>query len=341
MSFTRLQVGDRFGRIVDELQGKIDHVSWRINKVGQVKFRIPVNDPKATETNLNPGNRIFMDFENGLPDWGGVIDLPRTWERGILQVAAYSGEHLFKYRTTDKGRYFDDQTPGQIFESLILEMNQVETTGITIGTIFKGGSGHSPDYHFKSLLDIFQKSLTDRLSTYEFDVVPYIDGGIIKFNANFYDTRGGDRTNHALVEGNNLAPIKIKEQGPIINSWDMAGEGTDWGSGRLTSNAADIDSQSDFGLREDSRIYGDVSQQLTLDSHSETALVNTKDPKNLFLLQAVDEQPARFADYEHGDKISLEIHSMGFGGIQTVVRITSREFLPQVGLCNLVVEEVV
>jgi len=339
VSYSRLVVGDRFGTVLTELQSDIEFASWRKNNIGQLKFTIADTDSKATATNLRFGNRVLIEFDNGLPNWGGLIDPPRTWQDGKIIVTAYSGAYLFKYRTTDKGRYFTNQSVGEIFTALINEANVIEDTGVEIGLIWDGGTNHSPDYHFKNLFEIFQKSLTSRLSTGDFEFIPTIIDGKIKFIANFYESRGTNKTGIALIQGTNLSKVKLKEQGPIINSWDAVGEGTSWGDDRIDSNAIDFDSTGIYGLREGSKVYADVSNQTTLDDNTVNLLSATKDVYNIFTLDALDVEPAGFADYDIGDVISLLAHDYGFGGTDTTIRILSREFSPQSGKCSLVVQE--
>jgi hypothetical protein len=339
MNYARLIVANQFGTVLDELQPDIDFASWRLNNIGQCKFTIAVNAPKATETNLRYGNRVVVEFENDLPDWGGVINTPRLWKDGKITITAYSGEYLFKYRTTDKGRYFTNQTIGQIYTALINEANTIFPTGVVTGSVYGAGTLHSPDYHFKSLLDIFRKSLTGRMSTFDFDVTPVIAAGKITFKANLYSSRGSDKSSLALIEGTNLAPAKLNEQGPIVNSWDLAGEGTGWGDERLTHNEQDVDSIGKYGFRESSRVYGDVSDPATLQQHGATHISNTKNPFNIFTLSALDVKPTKFAAYEHGDVVSLLAPSVGFGGTETTVRILAREISPQENECALVVQE--
>jgi hypothetical protein len=340
VTFTRLVVGDRFGTAIAELPVSVDFASWRLNKIGQCKFTIAANDPKAIATNLRFGNRVLLDFENGLPDWGGILDPPRTWtETGEIEMTAYSAEHILKYRTTDKGRYFTNQTVGAIFRSLIEEMNAVSNTGIVIGEVWTGGTNHSPDYHFKSIFEIVQKSLTQRLSTYDFDIVPSVVDGVITFIANFYESKGTNQTGIALVQDKNLAKVKLKEQGPIVNSWDVAGEGTGWGNERLTANEQSAASIDMYGFRENSKVYGDVSVQETLDEHATNLIGDSANPYNIYTLQALDKKPALFSQYDVGDSISLLAHDYGFGGTETTIRILSREFTPRTGRCGLVVQE--
>ena len=341
MSYSRLSVGGKDGKILAELTADIQSISWRLNKVGKYSFSMATTDPKVIESNLRYGNKLLIEFENGLPNWGGVIEPPRSWDLGIIKITTLSGEQLFKYRTTDKGRYFSGASVGTIYQSLINEANAIESMGIILGDIWSGGNVHSPDYHYKSLLDIFQKSLTNRLSIADFGVTAEQIDGFIVFTANLYESRGSDKTRFALIQDKNISTIKLKEQGPIINSWDMAGEGTDWGDDRLIANSQDVNSVGIYGLREDSKVYSDVSIQSTLDDHADNLLSVTKNPYNIFSLSALDEKPAKFADYDLGDIISLTAPDYGFGGTDTTVKILSRSFIPDMGICDLVVQEVI
>jgi hypothetical protein len=339
VSFTRLIIGNRFGTVLDELQADIDYFNWRKNNIGKSKFTIAANDPKATSSNLQFGNRVLYEPDNGLPLWGGVLETPRVWDDGKITCTAYSGEYLFKYRTTDKGRYFSGVTVGHIYNALITEANTVENTGVTVGEVWDGGEVHSPDYHFKSLFDIFQKSLTSRLSMADFYVVPALTSGTITFTAVLKESRGTDKTGVVLVQDKNLAPMKLKEQGPIITSWDIAGEGTGWGVERLTASAADTAAGNLYGLRESSKVFGDVSLQATLDEHAANYLAASASPVKLFVLAALDKKPAGFSEYDLGDVVSLLAPDYGFGGTDTTIRILAREFSPPSGVCTLIVKE--
>jgi len=56
-------------------------------------------------------------------------------------------------------------------------------------------------------------------------------------------------------------------------------------------------------------------------------------------LVTLDAVPARFRDYDVGDTVPLQMHSMGFGGLETNVRIWGRTYAPNLNLCGLVVRE--
>lgn len=53
--------------------------SWAINKIGDCDFRLPRDDPKATETNLGSLNLITVESDTGLTTWGGQIQSV-SWE---------------------------------------------------------------------------------------------------------------------------------------------------------------------------------------------------------------------------------------------------------------------
>lgn len=246
----KLVVGDKTGTQVAELEAEIGPVSWRLNDVGRVQFALSKKDAKAIQANYQYGNRVIVQFDNGLPNWVGVIDTPRDWGQAKVTANAYSGEYILGTRQTDRGRYFTNQTVGEIYRGLIDDANGVADMGITIGNVWEGGPGHYPEYHFKNLLQIVRESLCATLSDYDFDVTGELTGNKITMRANLYERKGYERVNVVLVEGTNLANVRLIEQGTIINSWDLAGAGDGWGDdNRIYSHAEDGGSISRFGDR--------------------------------------------------------------------------------------------
>lgn len=335
----RFLVGNVAGRIIAELTPEIDPISWRLSDVGQVRFSLAKSDPKATADNLRFGNRVLIEFDNGLPNWGGIIDPPRDWSDGRITCVAYSGEYIFGTRMTGKNRTFDSATVGDIFQKLIEEANAVADMGIELGTVQVGGVGYTVDYHFEDLLSIFRKYLTDALSDADFYVGALENNGVIVFTANLYDRRGADKLNYALMEGRNIDVAKYSEQGKIVNVWDVAGNGNDWGDDRAVGHAYDASSIGAYGYRQDSAIDNNLSVVEQLDAVAEGALGQSKDPHNMISLQAMNLAPATFGDYDVGDWLRLIAYSVGFSGLDTTVRIIGRAFNPGSGTCELVVRE--
>lgn len=339
MSFARCLIANKSNVVIAEITPDIEYISWKLNEVGRAKFSLPKTDSKATEDILQFGNRVFFEFDNGLPNWGGVIDPPRDWRGELIKCIAYSAEQIFGFRITDKGRYFSGDTVGAIFQKLIREANDISPMGIIVGDIWDGGTSHSPEYHYKSLLDIFQKSLTQRLSSADFDVTATFGGGCLIFRGNLYQAKGGNKQGVGLVGGKNVTDMSLSEQGDIVNSWDVAGGGLTWGDSRLTGHAQDDASIDKYGLREKSSIQTGVVMQTTIDDNAKNLLIETKQPFNEYSVDAVDEKPGLFANYDLGDYVTLISHSHGFGGIDTLVRILGREYKPESDQCFLEVKE--
>lgn len=335
-----LFVGDASGTVIAELDADIGAVSWRLNDVGSLSFTLAVNNTKATSSNLAFGNRVLIQFDNGLPAWGGMIDPPRDWQGGFVTVNAYSAEYILGTRQTDRGRYFSGASVGEIYEALIGEANAFAATGITVGDVYKGGVGHYPDYHFDNLLKIVRDSLCGTLSTFDFYIEPGFSAGKITFTAHLYEVRGADKSGEVvLLDGHNAIDPRLTEQGEIVNAWDLAGAGSGWGDDRIYASSNDAASISAYGYRQGSQVFTDVSVQETLDEHAATLLTNYKDPHNMIDLSAVDLAPAAFASYDVGDVVKVSLIRCGFGGFDGSVRVWGREFIPAEGICRLVVRE--
>lgn len=334
----RVVLGDRFGRVLTEIQPDIGRISWRLNDVGKVSFLLRTADPKATEHNLRFGNRIYIDFDNGLPAWGGVIDVPRSWGAGVVRVNAYSGEYILSHRQTVKERKFESQTAGEIFKALILEANLQEDTGIVPNDIWTGGAAYSMSFHYANLLTAIRDELCKKLSGAEFAILPQLADGRIYFAADFYEDRGRTLQNVVLIEGHNTANESLIEQGPIVNWVQAAGSGNSWGDDRLTSQVLDPDSIAIYGLRQGSGVFGEIDIQSTLDAQAATILDDLKDPQDVITIASQNREPALFADYDIGDQVRVLLNSYGFGGLYKTVRIHTREYDPGSGLCDLVVE---
>jgi hypothetical protein len=242
-------------------------------------------------------------------------------------------------RQTDRGRYFTQASAGYMFQQLISEANAVFATGITFGSAWAGGELHSPDLHFKNLLAFIQDSLCKRLESANFGIVAGEAGGYITFTAHLWERRGMDKPTVVLLEGHNVARARLSEQGPIVNSLDLAGEGTTWGDDRLMSHAEDAESVAAYGLRQDSAVYSDTSIQTTLDATAVNLLAESVQPHNVLTLEAANLAPAAFGDYDVGDGVRVMLHSYGFGGYDHQVRVLTREYDPAGGTCDLVTSE--
>jgi len=336
----RVIIGDRFGKIIAEIVADVEGVSWVLNSIGKSRITLSTDDPKCTAENLEIGNRIYFEFDNGLPAWGGVLDLPRDWEGGTVSMTAYTIAELLKTRKTRKTHAFYEKSAGVIFRDLLIQEEREDPMGITIGSIWKGGHSHWPRYHYKSLWYVLDYSLR-RMERCDFTFTPYLSNGHIRFRADFYQVVGDDlSTSVELLEGKNTASgLKLREHGEIINSYTAVGEGSTWGPERVVIVARDLNSIAKYGLREKGKVIPGVSQTATLTMHARQAIDQYSAPRKLFTLPVLNLEPALFAGYRLGDTIGCTLPSFGFDGFEGTVRVLGREFDPMTGECDLVVEE--
>ncbi len=341
MAIARVQVGDRSGRIIADIAPAVATASWILDKAGQCKFSMTRTDPKSTKDVLAIGNRVYVEFDNGFPAWGGTIDYPRSWGDGRIGVTCYTLEYTFNYRITSKNRNYYYRSVGNIFSDLVTRADAAQDLGVRIGSVWLGGGLHSPQYHYRDLYDIFTASLA-KMEYCDFDFAPYIESGRILFNANFYERKGADKSvNILLIEGpnSNIANVTLEEQGPVWNRVTAIGSGSTWDDSRLTATATDPDSIEEIGLREKKEQFNSVLYDATLDRHAQTEIKLSSRGRKMIKLEVVDSLPARFADYDVGDIVRVIAPSLHFNGLDIPVRVVAREWNDAGGRCSLVVEE--
>ena len=335
-------IADTTGRVIGEIQPQVQGVAWKLNNYGQVRLTVSRAEFVERPWLFRFGNRILFRFGNGLAEWGGVIDPPRKWNSERVSVVGYSGEYLLDWRVTDRGRYFNKATAGDIFRAVIREARDFD---VALGYVWTGGAPHSPEYHFESIYDIVTRSITRRLEAVDWDVRPVLEDGRIRFVANLYERRGSDYSvgsalgrRIGFVEGINVTG-SMDEQGPIVNDIYLAGSGSGWGEGnRIYSHVWDENSRALYDLRQGGETVVDISVQGTLDGAAALRLAEQSAPKEVYSLTAYDTAPARFAQYGVGDTVWLEMFSVGAAGREQGVRVVAQEYLPASNTCSLVVE---
>ena len=340
----RVILADRTGLLRAETAARLEFVSERLNNYGKARLVFSRSDRTAAADLLQFGGRVLIQFDNGLPDWGGVFEFPRRWGDGDIEVTVYCGAYLLTMRRTDKAKYFSSATVGEIFSAVIADANAAGHLGITTGSVWNGGDRHSPDYHLISLFDIVQKSVCGRLSDAEFDVIPVVANGRLSFIANLYERRGADKFNTALLSGHNCHIRSFDERGPMQNEINLAGadtsvSGNGWGNGRLIAQSRDQQSINQYGLRQYSEVHGGVTQQTTLDSSADSILNSRHQPHAIFDLTAFNLKPALFSAYGVGDTVTAWLYNYGFSGTAAQVRVYGRSFTPANGSVSLIVRE--
>lgn len=334
-------VADINGRVLTEINPFVQRIAWRWNAIGSVAFTMARTDPKLRREYFNEGNRLLIIFDNGLPEWGGVLTGARDWSGSSVSFEAFSAEWALARRRTPRARYFTDAQVGAILTALIQEADVFYPTNLRLGNIWQGGKAHSPKYHYKSLYDVVAESLVGNLSAGAFDVTPRLENGRIEFYVNLYERKGSNKPNIALVEGQNVSDIRYREIDEAINIWHMAGEGEGWAAdSRVYATVIDQASVGRHGMREDFELRSGVTQQSTLDETAAKRLEETAWPTRVLGLSVTNGPPGRYKDYGIGDAVTCRLPSYGFEGMNALFEVRAREFFPLDGVTDLVLLEV-
>ena len=342
MSDVQAFVFRRTGAMLAEISPDLRSIKWALNRPGKVEFSMPYTDPKCTRDILAVGNWLLFQFESGLEEWGGVIDLPLGRRKFEVDVTGWSGERLLDVRVSGKDVHFNAMAPGAIFQRTIELENADYATGIGVGNIYAGGSGLTMRYHYYDLLRRAQELA--RLTGEDFAITTRLVSGQLSFLGNWYQRRGRDVSGAVgFEEDQNVVDSpepRYDEQGPIANVVYTIGDGVDWGDSRPVGFATDTESVERYGYREYSEQQAGVVEPETLNANAAAILETMKQPRTMMSLTVADESPGRFADYGVGDIVNATLFVRGgdewaFDG---KVRVVARQLRPD-GLCDLEVAE--
>lgn len=311
----------------------IKSVLWRLGNMGTAELSADYTNPNATKRYLRPGNRLLLQFSNGLPDWGGVLGLPRSRNDTGVSITAYEGEKLVSIRATDRNETYSTMAPGSIAESIVEAANLREPTGMLMGDVVASGS-QTRSYHYENLLD----AIIDLSVGYEYAILPTVVDGEIRFYLQWYETYGSDRRDEVLLfEGQrgNVGSAVVDEQGPIWNRVIVAGKGN-WDETHPVAIAEDAASINEFGLRELPKVYAEISDEDTLQEIADGLAVDFAWPRNhVRLTYVINADPARFKEYHVGDIVTVHAHvGRGDWEFNAPVRILSRKWVPA-GYCTI------
>ena len=332
-------IGDKFGKVLGEINPYIDTMSSILNGIGRTKLTISKNSSDFRSDLLQIGNTLYVEMSNGLPPWGGILDLPYVWSDASVSIDCYEITQRFKTRVTDKRASFYGMQAGTIFRLLLTREEDQSPMGLVMGSIWEGGDPHYPVFHHTSIWDALDYTLR-QMERCDFTFVPFLEDGYIKFKANFYQIAGEDKTSEAaFAEGRNIGFItNVEERGEIINAHYAIGDGTDWSEDRLVIVTEDLKSIAMYGRRETSVIYSGTSMSSTLTMQGRNVIRLNSQPRVIFRAAVTNNEPGSFSSYDLGDTLACQLPSYGFNGFYDSVRVIAREFNPNNGQCELALE---
>jgi hypothetical protein len=331
----RAVVFDRNGAAIAEIWPDLRSVAWRLNKVDVADLSLPYTRPGCRGAVIRSGNRLMLEFDNGLPNWGGVIDFPISRQDEGVSFRAYGGIQLLSWRRTGKNEVYSSKSPGYIAGQLVANANSPVPTGISVGFTYQGQDARCESYHFDDVLAAVKTLAAE--SGEEWAVIPSLQDGRLVLTLCWYQLRGADLAGSVLLEhGRNVAWAQLDEQGPVYTRVIAIEAGNGWGDDRDAIPEEDAAARAQYGLREYAEIMTGVTDPDTLTANANAILSEYSLPRVAGTLLVRDCDPAGFRKYDVGDRVKARLFTEWpewyFDG---VMRVVGREWLPSEGLCRL------
>lgn len=342
MSVVNVRIYDPLGvplAVLDEYE--VRSVTWRL-ATGQAELAVPYRAVKCTRTNLKAGNLVYLEFDDGLPPFAGVMSPPRR-ERTAVSVRVAQPDKLLSWRYTGAALAYAT-TRNAIARSLLAVADAERDTLIDPGAQYAGSAEANVTYNSVQLLN----ALRDLAAGEEYELSPRITGsGRLRFDLDWYGRRGIDRRDTVLLtdaRGANVGSVVIDEQEPFHNHVVVIGttdvEDATWDD-RPRATALNTASRDRHGLRTTTIIRNDIDDEDTLQDIADAQLADSAWPAVRATLERVrNAPPAEFADYGVGDIVTLD--ALGDKGEEWAytgaVRVLARAWHRD-GTCTLEVAE--
>lgn len=327
---------DRYGREPTLVEPAFNYIAWRHNRTGQAVLALPYTDPNCNKTLLRYGNRVLIQMGNGLPNFGGVVDVPMQRTDTGISFTVYTGDRILSWRRSAKIRSFTSTSPGTIFETLLDDANAQSPTGISAVSVSAAGEPRTQEYNYAPLGAAIEELL--RYSGEEFVVLPVFTQGQLKFEAYWEPTIGHDLSLKVLLEdGENVRDVAVDEQGTIASDIYVAGGsagGTEW-TDRFVGTDTNVASRIAYGFREHAEILTGVFDQATLDATAVALAAELNNPRPHLKCTAANVSPSPFDQYNVGDIVTVHAYIIrGEWAIDATMRLYGREWSPD-NTCRL------
>ncbi len=204
---------DKQGKPLADIRGAVVRSSL-LNEIGEATLIVPTSSSKCTPEILGYGNYVVVQ-DTDMPLWVGMIDPPRVWKKGYVEVHAYEPIYLMKsryapYRSRVQG------TPGERMSFLIDAANAVESTIFTVGSVYSGGVSNEEIFEddiFTHLKNMAKNNGQDWL------VTPVISSsGLLELQISWREKLNGN-VGLVLTQGRNVdaGESKLEEDGELIS----------------------------------------------------------------------------------------------------------------------------
>jgi len=345
-----IEVATPTGDFIGRIAGETGPVSWRTDDYGRMTLTMPAAMAAAQRELIEYGNQIMLTWDNDLPAWVGVIDVPRENTPGRTVVHAYSLEYTLGWSLTRRYDVYRDEQPDQVLTRL------VELAGRTDIRAYNAGSVAEPVgeviFSYDTLLEAAERlrKRNDRLHWFIAQ-----EGGRDVLRPSlwtYYGYRRDRRADIRLVEGHNLINVETVDQGPLFNDVTVAA-----GNDDPTADASGqqglvygIYHPSRYGQRQRFVPLPEVEVDLTtgntlaelvrvLGPLAQAEYDRYARPRLRYRGTCINRPPARFGSYTLGDLVTVELSGFNRRWVELDVVVVGMEFDPESGLLTVVGEQ--
>jgi len=338
----RVRIFSRDGKQLTEFNHSVAR-SWAIGAEGVAGCELPTGKAYSAEEFIEYGNWLLVE-NSLLPDWVGVIDVPREWSANTVSIYAYTAEHVLTWNSGLEEEKMSTSAGG-IFERIIEIVNDNEQTIVAPGHIWRGGQ-HREETLNPNTLDVDLQRIYER-SGEEYFFAPEVDADNQLAVLGNWLNRLGDETEYYLTHGSggNLELLEqaLIEDGPIANDVVAYGEGATWAE-KARARVRNQYSINKYGLRQFILDDKKTTDGETLRSYAEKYVREHSNPVRRLSASALN--IGNTFDYiKLGNVVNLVLKNSGYHGgktgTETRARIIGMAYDPDQGhKVDLVIEEI-
>ena len=334
-------VADASGEFIGELSGQLESVTWAADGYGMASMTLPSSVLLGSAALLEFGNRVLIEFDNGMAPWGGLIDVPRESSVSWVRAQFYEAGYLFNWRLTPPAVAFTGF--GELPAARVLG-RLVAQSGLDIDVAGPAGEPGDPvgvEFYYETLAAAAStlRGLDARLHWF---VQPRpSDVGRVSFVLQTFRGHAADRTQQAvLVQGHNLVGGTVLEQGPIFNEILVAPGDTDLKAGGPVFAATHAGSRQRYDLRQQLVVLSDVTEADSPGralAHAKARLAAYSRPRLRAQGVCLDMEPGRYREFGIGSLVQVETAAPAAGSM--ALTVIGMEFRPNEGVLSLVFDD--
>lgn len=333
-------VGDASGRLIGEFAGALESVAWVVDGYGMAAMILSLQAAVAVAGLLEFGNRVLIEFDNGMQPWGGVVDVPRETTRATVRVQLYEAGYLLGWRLTPAvASYMGEQArpAADILGDL------VRRSGLDIEVALPAGEPGRPvevEFGYQKLAAAAE-TLRGLDPLLHWHARAELANRRIRFILDTFRGYAAERAESAiLIQGHNLVGGSVLEQGPIFNQILVAPGDSDLAQGGAVYVATEGGDGQRDDLRQDFVVLTDVTDAEhpgRAQAHADARLALYARPRLRTRGISLDMAPGRYRDLGIGARVQVETAApVAYAMPLTVIGM---EFDPANGTMSLVFDD--